>query len=82
MSASTMHVDLILEVESVLILVSAECRAQKMRVEECNQAYAGLVHRIRHKADRLVTRALKLLLLAICLCFIPQSVCEESGIHL
>ncbi len=28
-----MHVDLILEVESVLILVSAECRAQKMCVE-------------------------------------------------
>ncbi len=30
-------------------------------VEECNQAFAGLVHRIRHKADRLVTGTLKLL---------------------
>jgi len=36
-----------------------------------------LVHRTRHKADRLVTGALKLLLLAICMCLSPQSVCEN-----
>jgi len=32
-----------------------------------------LVHRIRHRADRLVTGALKLLLLAICMSLSPQS---------
>jgi len=36
-----------------------------------------LVHRTRHKADKLVTGALKLLLLAICMCLSPQSVCEK-----
>ncbi len=35
-----------------------------------------LVHRTRHKADRLVTGALKLLLLAVCTCLSSQSVCE------
>ena len=34
-----------------------------------------LVHRTRHKADRLMTGALKLLLLAVCVCLSPQSVC-------
>ena len=34
-----------------------------------------LVHRTRHKADRLVTGALKLLLLAVCMCLSPHSVC-------
>ncbi len=33
-----------------------------------------LVHRTRHKADRLVTGALKLLFLAVCMCLSPQSV--------
>ncbi len=32
-----------------------------------------LVHRTRHKADRLVTGALQLLFLAICTCLSPQS---------
>ena len=36
-----------------------------------------LVHKNRHKADRLVTGVLKLLLLGICLCLSPQSVCEK-----
>jgi len=36
-----------------------------------------LVHRIRHKADRLVTGALKLLLLAICMSLSPQSTFEK-----
>ena len=33
-----------------------------------------LVHTIRHKANRLVTGALKLLFLAVCMCLSPQSV--------
>ena len=37
-----------------------------------------LVHRTRHKADRLVTGALKLLFLAICMCLSPQSGCVKK----
>ena len=37
-----------------------------------------LVHRTRHRADRLVTGALQLLLLAICMCLRPQSGCVEK----
>ena len=52
-------------------------------VEECNQAHAEvLVHTTRHKADRLVTGALKLLFLAICMCLSPQSGCEEAACKL
>ena len=36
-----------------------------------------LVHRTRHKADRLMTGALKMLLLAVCMCLSSQSVCEK-----
>jgi len=52
-------------------------------VEECSQAHAEvLVHTTRHKADRLVTGALKLLFLAICMCLSPQSGCEEAACKL
>ena len=37
-----------------------------------------LVHRTRHKADRLVTGALQLLFLAICMRFSPQSGCVKK----
>jgi len=37
-----------------------------------------LIHRTRHKADRLVTGALKLLFLAICMCLSPQSGCVKK----
>ncbi len=37
-----------------------------------------LVHRTRHKANRLVTIELKLLFLAVCMCF-ESSVCVKGG---
>ncbi len=37
-----------------------------------------LVHRTRHNANRLVTSGLKLLILAVCMCF-ESSVCVKGG---
>ncbi len=48
-----------------------------MYFEECNQAQADARPRFRHKADRLVTGALELLLLAVCSCLRPWSVREK-----
>jgi hypothetical protein len=60
-----------------------------MCAKECNQAHAGTCLESLltwHKADRLVTGAMKLLLLALCVLessvcvWIPQSVCEYHSL--
>ena len=48
-------------------------------LNSANRHMQVLVHRTRHKADRVVTDALKLLFLAICMCLSPQSGCENKN---
>ncbi len=60
------------------IPISAELKALRMCVEALLKSAIRhrqvLVHRARHKANRLVTGGLKLPLLAVCMGLSPQSV--------
>ncbi len=62
----------------MVIPTSAELKALRMCVEALLKSAIRhrqvLVHRTRHKANRLVTGALKLLCLAVSVCLSPQSV--------
>ncbi len=72
--------ELKLEVVSVVYLYQ-KSKALRMCVEALVKSAIRhkqvLVHRIRHKANRLVACALKLFSLAVCMCLSPQFVCEK-----
>ena len=66
----------------MVIPISAEQKALRMCVEallKCAIRHMQvLVHRAKHKADRLMTSTLMLLFLAICMCLSPQSGCVKK----
>ncbi len=66
----------------MVVLISAESQALRKCVEALLRGAIRhmqvLVHRTRHKADRLVPRTLKLLFLAICMCSSIQSGCVKD----
>ena len=72
-----------LEVALAVIPTSTELKALSMCVEALLKSAVRHmqvhVYRTRHKADldRLMTGALRLLSLAVCMCLSPQSVCQK-----